>query len=60
MGAIASDVSVIPRIVRAVSVRSKRAGLGAEKGTPSAPRPMFSVCQRFPIISYEIPSGERF
>ena len=41
-----------------VSVRSKWAGLGVEKGTPSAPQPMSSVCQRFPIISYEVPSRE--
>ena len=49
----------IPRIVRSVCVRSKWAGLGAQKGTPSAPQPMSSECQRFPIISYEIPSREK-
>ena len=48
---------VVPRIVRSVSVRSKWAGLGAQKGTFSAPQPMSSACQRFPIISYEILSG---
>ena len=42
------------RIVRSLSVRSKWAGLGAQKGTPSAPQPMSNVCHRFPIISYEI------
>ena len=50
---------VIPRIVLPISVRSKWAGLGAQKGTPSAPQPMSSACQRFPIISYDIPSREK-
>ena len=38
----------------------KWAGLGAHKGTPAAPQPMSNVCQRFPTISYEIPSDKRF
>ena len=50
---------VIRRIVRSVSVRAKWAGLGAQKETPSAPQPMSSVCQRFPIISSEISSREK-
>ena len=49
------------RIVRSVFVRSKWAGLGAQKGTPSAPQPMSCACQRFPLndISYEFPSREK-
>ena len=43
----------ISRIVRSVSVRWKWAG------TPSAPQPMSSACQCFPIISPEIPSREK-
>ena len=50
---------VIPRIVRSISVRSTWAGLVAQKGTPSAPQPMSSACQHFPIISYEIPLKEK-
>ena len=50
---------VMPRIVRSVFVRSKWAGLGAQKGTPSAPQPMSSACQHFLIISYKIPSREK-
>ena len=49
----------MPRVVLSVSVRSKWAGLGAQKGTPSAPEPLSNVCQRFPIISYDIPSREK-
>ena len=45
--------------MRSVSVRSKWAGLGAHRGTPSAPQPMSSACQRFPITSCEIPSTEK-
>ena len=56
---VTSSLWVIPRIVRSVSVLSKSVGLGAQKGTPSAPQPMSSACQFFPIVSYEIPSTER-
>ena len=48
-----------PRIVRSVLVRSKWAGLGAQKKIPCAPQAMSSACQRFPIISYEVPSREK-
>ena len=47
------------RIVRSGFVRSKWVGLGAQKGIPSAPQPLSSACQCFPIISYEIPSREK-
>ena len=50
---------VMARIVRSVSMRSKWAGVGAQKETPSASQLMSSVCQRFPMISYEIPSREK-
>ena len=46
---------VIPRIVR-----SKWAGLGAQRETPAAPQTMSNVCQHCPIVSYEVPSGKRF